>query len=940
MRRKQAANPINLKGVDVIIANEIASAFIRFKKAWDDHYAWEEGWDERWVAFEAWNPKAVSKLDPEFKELVSNYLYGLSGKTIGDFLRNKNIEFSKDWKVNSIFKSTKIILASYKNFKDGHYFSFNGGKPYVFINPWLIWEGLPRSNSETSFKKLLKNFLGHELVHALDWAYRYKQKEEDMVFEPNKSEQEEAYYNSPHELKAYVYTVADLIWNQTLPMYRAIQSWNGEALYRYVFSDMTGIGDKIKPENRRAFIQRVVKQLEMFKQEWVKERGGKKGKKAHLNLAEVKSGKPLYSSYNGKTTDLDEIIDVELDKGNHVTDKIKSLRGKGLKATWATETLEGAACYIWGRDAVEDGLISKEEMEDEIDTLNLEGWWYDPDMSDGDGGNIYIKPKANMLIKAKMANTLPDSDDLRDALEHMGEYVCSDHEFYEPDDFTYKFYPEYPVNKIPGDRFSWVEVRREDFKGLSLSEAQEELESFRGEEWASRAIGWIKDGDIPPIIIALTPDYEDVADGRGRTNLAIALGLKTIPAWVIETNKSCDDEATTKTSKKANAKTLYYHGTSSEEKGLAILQSGILKPGVSPSPKAKMAPIQGRVYLSKNPAYALMYALGGDMAGGTLPDSIIQRRGRYGYIFAAEEIEADKVIPDEDAVGELIYKHKRKEVTAPSWFIDLANAKLTDNQWYKIVDGDYSTWAQGGKKILKFMTPSQRKEILDFTDHVSHEGELKIAGAWRIDKTRSKEFKRDGSNIFKIAEKVPVKWHSKKAAYSEVDEEFLVREGVDPDEIGWLGGGENGNAYDLGDGRVLKITRSNNEYQKALEIKGKRFSNLIDIYSAEKVGSAYYIIMEDLDMDPQDEALFHETLGVLSTQGIPITYISYFDQEEYEAEYGEISEEVKAFINELEAVVSDLRRAGIGDRADIHADNLGRDKNTGALKAFDLMEKD
>lgn len=454
MRRKQSANPINLKGVDVIVANEIASAFIRFKKAWYDHYAWEEGWYERWVAFEAWNPKAVSKLEPEFKELVSNYLYGLSGKTIGDFLRNKNIEFSKDWKVNSIFNSTKIILASYKNFKDGHYFSPNDGKPYIFINPWLIWEGLPRSNSETSFKKLLKNFLGHELIHALDWAYRYKKKEEDTIFDPDKSEQEEAYYNSPHELKAYVYTVADLIWNQTLPMYRAIQSWNGEALYRYVFSDMTGIGDKIKPKNRRAFIQRVVKQLEMFKQEWVKEQG------------------------------------------------------------------------------------------------------------------------------------------------------------------------------------------------------------------------------------------------------------------------------------------------------------------------------------------------------------------------------------------------------------------------------------------------------------------------------------------------------SKKAGYSEIDEEFLEKEGIDPDDIGWLGGGENGNAYDLGDGRVLKITRSNNEYQKALEVKGKRFSNLIDIYSAEKVGSAYYIIMEDLDMDPQDEALFYETLEILNTQGLPITYISYFDQEEYEAEYGEISEEVKAFINELETVVSDLRRAGIGDRADIHADNLGRDKNTGALKAFDLMEKD
>lgn len=223
----------------------------------------------------------------------------------------------------------------------------------------------------------------------------------------------------------------------------------------------------------------------------------------------------------------------------------------------------------------------------------------------------------------------------------------------------------------------------------------------------------------------------------------------------------------------------------------------------------------------------------------------------------------------------------------------------------------------------KFIAPENRKE---FTQRV-YKQLMYFQQRWL-----EEQGKKDSSRIKST--------RKKQSGYSEIDEEFLEKEGIDPDDIGWLGGGENGNAYDLGDGRVLKITRSNNEYQKALEVKGKRFSNLIDIYSAEKVGSAYYIIMEDLDMDPQDEALFYETLEILNTQGLPTTYISYFDQEEYEAEYGEISEEVKAFINELETVVSDLRRAGIGDRADIHADNLGRDKNTGALKAFDLMEKD
>lgn len=226
--------------------------------------------------------------------------------------------------------------------------------------------------------------------------------------------------------------------------------------------------------------------------------------------------------------------------------------------------------------------------------------------------------------------------------------------------------------------------------------------------------------------------------------------------------------STGKKEAKVASSTIYYHGTPSEEKGKSILKSGVLKPGVSESPKSQMAPIQGRVYLSKDPSYALMYALGGDMAGGTFPESILKRDGNIGYLFAIKETEGT-LIPDEDSVGELIYKHKRKKIEAPKWLIDLANFKLTDNQWYKIIDGEYAYWAQGGKKLLKLMTPQQKEELLQYTDHVSHEGELKIVGAWKIDKRKSKQFKRDGSNLFEIAEKVSVK----KKASSLPDHEDL-----------------------------------------------------------------------------------------------------------------------------------------------------------------------
>lgn len=61
------------------------------------------------------------------------------------------------------------------------------------------------------------------------------------------------------------------------------------------------------------------------------------------------------------------------------------------------------------------------------------------------------------------------------------------------------------------------------------------LNEYRGYNWANKAIRWIENDDIPPVIIVSAPDeegkwYTAVGDGRGRINLANGLDI-AIPAY-------------------------------------------------------------------------------------------------------------------------------------------------------------------------------------------------------------------------------------------------------------------------------------------------------------------------------------------------------------------------------------------------------------------------
>lgn len=220
----------------------------------------------------------------------------------------------------------------------------------------------------------------------------------------------------------------------------------------------------------------------------------------------------------------------------------------------------------------------------------------------------------------------------------------------------------------------------------------------------------------------------------------------------------------------------YYHGTAG-----ANAQSIITK-GLDPAhteikyadaKNHKMKPQAGKIYITPDIAYAQMYAIGGDIAGASIEGYLerdIAKNGRYGYVFEIPGSELTDIHPDEDTIGEFImlsyYQQDVLDKHYNGWphktdksIIYLKNEalkRLTDNQLKKVKDGDYASWAQAGKKLIKYLPDWVKLGLIDVGAHVAHTGALKPARAWKIDKTKIPLLKRDGSNFFDHAEEVKI----------------------------------------------------------------------------------------------------------------------------------------------------------------------------------------
>jgi len=217
---------------------------------------------------------------------------------------------------------------------------------------------------------------------------------------------------------------------------------------------------------------------------------------------------------------------------------------------------------------------------------------------------------------------------------------------------------------------------------------------------------------------------------------------------------------------------IYYHGTSDKKSAEGIFQNGIQPPDLTTRKKTKGIPVKGKVYLTPDLKYAIIYALGGDMASHDMSDWDEIKIEPYGYVFVIDGKQLKDIQPDEDGVGEILNdyiavikdskrpegvesKLSKEKLSKLKWLDDLAMQVLTRLQYEKVRRyDDYMDFAVAGKKLVQTMQDWQKLELIDAGAHIAHTGKIDFKECWRIDKRRSQELKKDGSNFFEIAEKI------------------------------------------------------------------------------------------------------------------------------------------------------------------------------------------
>jgi hypothetical protein len=167
-------------------------------------------------------------------------------------------------------------------------------------------------------------------------------------------------------------------------------------------------------------------------------------------------------------------------------------------------------------------------------------------------------------------------------------------------------------------------------------------------------------------------------------------------------------------------------------------------------------------------------------------------------------------------------------------------------------------------------------------------------------------------------------------------DDFYNENDINPDDLSYLGRGDFGKAYSIGDGRVLKKTSSKSEFNLAKKMENENTPVLnkafAKIYKTDIINGEMLIILEELQEDSHIEDLYYELNNYLEEQGLPIQYLDNLDTDEIE-----ISDELQSFMDDIDDINRAYRYLGI-EASDIKTENLGYSKK-GKLKAFDIDDK-
>ncbi|MFA5053097.1 MAG: hypothetical protein WC565_03500 [Parcubacteria group bacterium] len=195
-----------------------------------------------------------------------------------------------------------------------------------------------------------------------------------------------------------------------------------------------------------------------------------------------------------------------------------------------------------------------------------------------------------------------------------------------------------------------------------------------------------------------------------------------------------------------------WHGTN-EQAGKQILADGVLRPvhGGKYKKRSVATPLPGRVYVTKDPMYAGVYAIGGVWWGTdhTNPEG-------SGFIFRVKPSSQADFVIDEDQLGELAVSGK------VPWLSKLGQSlggtyrqKWDGTLWQAAQDGTYDAWITLGKALHRKLSPAQMSDLLPFATQFAIDGEVSIVEAWRIPYSRVKDI-HDAESLFKQAVRVDV----------------------------------------------------------------------------------------------------------------------------------------------------------------------------------------
>lgn len=226
---------------------------------------------------------------------------------------------------------------------------------------------------------------------------------------------------------------------------------------------------------------------------------------------------------------------------------------------------------------------------------------------------------------------------------------------------------------------------------------------------------------------------------------------------------------------RSDTEDIFYHGT--DGKNLKnILKDGFIKVPTeelliekygTTKDEGTAVPVKGRVYVTKDLGYALMYAIGANMVGEKSSGSRLHKKG--GIVIVKP---TTPLYPDEDWVGDKflspyydnkfddkIYKLIKNalEECNPHLLEEIEDLQYNDDDGrYAYLSADNHTTF--GKKIihcLEDLDPETMAEVASHAPNLSHAGDLKVEEAWAFDvKTINPKLKKDGSNFFDLATRI------------------------------------------------------------------------------------------------------------------------------------------------------------------------------------------